>query len=664
MKTTMRVILAAGIFLLASATQSHAIEGLRISVQCPDVILGWPSNPGENYIVQWRSTLDPSTPWVTLTNSLPADWTTNWTIFVHSNQVQCASGGTNGYSGSGEGSPPAPGDAATATSNLLVSEPMVRRADGSGSTVPLCIYPPGIDLSPFIIFDPSTGEWMSGSGYTVSRSSTRGLQSDGPQPDGPQPDDPQPVPSMGFYQVVKVGVNVVFDNLTNGPVSGTITFPWEAGNDRGTLQDVSILVDGVRYRGATSLISPDFGGGLVVDTTFLLNGDHYFQGEATWLDLNASDPNDAFIEAMSPAFTLTVSNAICFPDWVEEIGELGSTLYAAQSTCTNADWTIDIYDVGSNFVQRLTGHTDDGTIEAYWDLTDTNGIVRTNMDVDPEFSSIITVSDPASSKTPKKKPVVRYPNHGRWVIAYQDTFMQMVHSNDYYQAIYSMGSIGAQFGGALTVFPSNPTNGQTFPMRYPSTNNPVSVPTMLKDQHALESLLTNNLNRNFYYNGHSSDQSFGGYLSAKWLSYIVKERGHYYRFVFLDSCLGANGGLPAAFGIEFNSSQPYSYFQKNKIRPRSFLGYPIKVHYCYSGSYTDPSTGQPAYGLVPDSVYYFLDNFEFYWYFNYDLSTAVYNAIQDTPYIGPGWETGDDLKLYGYDSLGVDDFNWQYQWSN
>ena len=45
--------------LLAWATESLGIEGLQVSVQCPDVILGWPSNPGENYIVQWRPRLGP-----------------------------------------------------------------------------------------------------------------------------------------------------------------------------------------------------------------------------------------------------------------------------------------------------------------------------------------------------------------------------------------------------------------------------------------------------------------------------------------------------------------------------------------------------------------------------------------------------------------------------
>src|ERR1017187_1742727 len=164
MKTTKQgARLAVFAALVVSSASVSAIEGLQISVQCPDVVLGWPSTSGENYIVQWRPSLSTNTLWVTLTNSLPADWTTNWTVFVHSNQVKCASGGTNSFSGGGDEPPPAPSFALAATSNSQVSEPLVKRADGSGRAVPLCIYPPGFDLSGFIVLDPSTGDWVSGS---------------------------------------------------------------------------------------------------------------------------------------------------------------------------------------------------------------------------------------------------------------------------------------------------------------------------------------------------------------------------------------------------------------------------------------------------------------------------------------------------------------------
>src|ERR1035441_5834586 len=88
MKMTKQGIVGAAMLLLMSAANTFAIEGLTISVQCSNVVLSWPSAPGQNYIVQYRPTFDPGSPWVTLTSSWQADPTTNITFFVHSNIVQ------------------------------------------------------------------------------------------------------------------------------------------------------------------------------------------------------------------------------------------------------------------------------------------------------------------------------------------------------------------------------------------------------------------------------------------------------------------------------------------------------------------------------------------------------------------------------------------------
>lgn len=83
------VVLASLLFIVAS---SQAIEGLKLQIICPDVVLSWPSVEGATYIVQYRPTLDPITPWQTLTNNLPAGTGTNVTFFVHSNRVDCSAG--------------------------------------------------------------------------------------------------------------------------------------------------------------------------------------------------------------------------------------------------------------------------------------------------------------------------------------------------------------------------------------------------------------------------------------------------------------------------------------------------------------------------------------------------------------------------------------------
>src|SRR5205823_6212766 len=103
----------------------------------------------------------------------------------------------------------------------------------------------------------------------------------------------------------------------------SITIGFEAANDVGTLQDISVLIDGAPYRGATPLIAPGITGNITVDTSFLENGDHSVQLQGSWLNPDLLNPDNYVIELKSDPFTLSVSNEIYYPDWQEEIGELG-----------------------------------------------------------------------------------------------------------------------------------------------------------------------------------------------------------------------------------------------------------------------------------------------------------------------------------------------------
>jgi hypothetical protein len=310
---------------LASAVQTFAIEGLQLSLQCSNVVLSWPSVEGDTYIVQYRPTLDVSTPWQTLTSALPADVGTNLTFFTHSNIVQYPNcGGSSGSFAAMVGG----GNDPMSLNDSGLGVPLARRADGTSAPVPLAIYPPGFDLSGFLIFDPATSEWVAGSGYSVS-----GLASAGPQLDGLEPPsggsggggtNSASGPETGFYQVVQDGVKVLDSSITNltapAVVSGIISIAFEAGNSVGILQEVSALVDGTRYRGVDPLIGPPFSpGGLTVDTAFLENGDHTFQLEAGWLNPDVGDFNNFMFHRQSDQFVLTVSNNIYYPEWVDQV---------------------------------------------------------------------------------------------------------------------------------------------------------------------------------------------------------------------------------------------------------------------------------------------------------------------------------------------------------
>ena len=677
----MKIIRGIGVAVLLGLTtlQTFAIEGLQVSVQCSNVCLSWPSVEGEIYVVEYRQTLTDTNGWQMLTADLAAETGTNRTVFVHTNIIQnpscdCASGNSLAMNGSRSflagamAAPPMP-------------VPMAIPANESGRGVPLALYPPGFNLTGFLIYDPATGETVSGTGYTISyRSALNGSMNaeDGtgmsPTPmGGPVPDGgsggSETEPETGFYQVARLGVHIVgLDNFTNGCVTNTITMPFEAANEIGSLNNMVVLVDGTRYRGADPVVAPGINGRITLDTSFLENGEHTVQVVASWLNPDLTDVNNHNFTRYSDPFTLSVTNVIYYPDWDDEIGELGFAYYAFKTTCTNADWQIDIYDVSNNLARTLMGHTDDGMVETNWDLVDLHGVARATNDDDGEFVATITVGDPVTKVTKPRKKQITYPDHGRWAIAYQDKFGNMASSNAYQSAIYDFGSIGAANGGAVTAFPTpgHPEYGQTFPMRYRYTNCPTPPTGMqiIADENALMDLLTNNINRNFYFNGHGNAEGIATIESQR-IS-IALQNKHYYRFVFLDACSTANGGLPAAFGINLNSTQPLSYFQKHGMRPRTFLGYNKDVYFGQNGNFYDPDTGQYYPSLVPDRVIYFLTNFEFYWYFNYDITTALYNAGNDTPDLRAGWEDGhgQDLMLYGYDGLYIDQYNYLSDWQN
>lgn len=177
MNTIRRLIFAASalLFFFASAAQSLAVEGQALQIQGTNLVLSWPSPGGyQEYLIQYRQTLDPSMPWTELTNNYFANGTefTTYTITgVVPPQPAVSGGGSTNLV-----APPEPMSATPAEP----TEPMAVRADGTGPIVPLAIYPPCFDLSGFLIYDPAGSNWVSGSEYTRPALSIN-------NPRGPQP---------------------------------------------------------------------------------------------------------------------------------------------------------------------------------------------------------------------------------------------------------------------------------------------------------------------------------------------------------------------------------------------------------------------------------------------------------------------------------------------
>ncbi len=162
MKTTKRFALF--VVLLVSGFTSHAITNTAIAVSGTNIILSWPSYGYENYLIQYRQTLNPSDSWSALTNAYPANSTNRTTFTIYG--VVPLQGGSGSSFSSGSGSTPSPNFSRSSTM-AMTTEPLAVPVDGSGGAVPVAIFPPGFDFSNFNIFDPVSGESVSGIGYTT-----------------------------------------------------------------------------------------------------------------------------------------------------------------------------------------------------------------------------------------------------------------------------------------------------------------------------------------------------------------------------------------------------------------------------------------------------------------------------------------------------------------
>lgn len=92
MKRTMHRIITLAVALLVTAQTALGVTGVQLTIQGSDVVLTWPSQPGQTFIVGYRPAFDPATPWTFLTNTLPAA-AGSQTTFTHSGAFQGGGGG-------------------------------------------------------------------------------------------------------------------------------------------------------------------------------------------------------------------------------------------------------------------------------------------------------------------------------------------------------------------------------------------------------------------------------------------------------------------------------------------------------------------------------------------------------------------------------------------
>jgi hypothetical protein len=671
--------------------KAAAMDDLRITVQDTNVILSWPSAGYQVFVVRYRTNLQPESAWVVLTNSYPATPNTNRTQFIHFGAVAPPTGGGGGGGGSG-GSPPAPlyvaglAGPVTATTELGADRPkrpkQARPPDASGRKVempPLPPWPP----------EPWRRQGQANSReITLQSASSWSLTS-----------------GTGFYQVI-LAPDFWFDYSQWEFTEGWEFMPVYLGVPAELLANAELVVDGQRFPWAELAYEEEYNFGTTehpdIHPTYgmwfnhdrLPNGQHTLQLRTAIHLNNLKVEGTPTLPLTAPAFTSTVNNPISFDLWHD--GIVGNShLFRAKTTLHPANWQLDIYDANGELVTSHTGSTTDGSMAWTWDLRDTSGNLRDDLDYDPFFDPWLTVTATGGSGTEQTRPApitsVDYPKVGAWLIAYQDSDKRTPETRSTIDA-----AVQAVRGGPA---------GANIPNHYVSL-------AYGKDVHAdpaTAQVIRNNTwdgfrtymfnlaynVRNLYYMGHATGADIGGdfdyetngvvvfsqnnpdsYLvgntrvvSTAFLAHTAvlggitenKEVGpRRYRFAFLDGCASAGGYWPEAFGVgkETNTLAIYQdpSFNVYNWRPSAFVGWQEPIGYCW--------VRNQRVGDWGDYVQY--ANFRTEWMTEWSVRARTLIASLTQASQTAGWINSSTLnrvlRAFGYQELRFNDFNRREDW--
>lgn len=633
---------------LFSQQSLYAIEGLSIKPEGTNIVLSWPSTQWANYIVQYRTTVDSTTTWETLTNCIEADGT-GTTHFTHFGVIPppSPSSGTGGGGGTNEIPP----------FELLAMGSNESLASGSDNSD---LYPP----LPPMPWDTST--------WTVEQSQ----ETSSMEMTTSDVTTTNSGPTCGFYRVLQVPS---FQNDVSQYLFDGATFlPIDFGGYLDSVQNLEVLLNGepttysefmpYDYNGQTY-----WGVGIYFDR--IPSGTYQLQLRCTLAANDFVGEDSTFLVLSNNVASVTVDNSISFPNWDDLITSTNYT-FKAQSKSQDADWYFDIYDVGGYFIAEGSGHTSDGVIEWTWDLKDWQGYLRDDLDYDPYFDTYLTIEGSsqarvsgmaAASKTVLTPPaMLDFPKVGGWVFAYMDNYYSESGSLTGFQQEY-LDSVN-QLRGAPSL------------KNYPSIGVPLAFGTnhTQLERNNSYSYLAGNLynaqNRNFFYFGHGNATTIGcdfhtydtngtanggafsgssskAYLTSAWVRENITFNRYGgsrpYRFVFLAGCNTANGDWPDAFGIpktEYTTTDWYSSTNNTRhVRPSAFIGWSAE-------------TGGQGWGSN-QGKWAFYKNFYSTWSVTYysSLSDAIDQAASTASW--PPADKRQFLKKFGYTGLKFTDYN-------
>lgn len=690
MRIKSAVILVA-ITLVASPLHILAVEDLKISVSCPDVLLSWPSQAGETYLVRYRPTLNTNTPWVILANSLAAAAGTNRTTFTHANIVTGCSGEAAMAGGSSSSF-----STMTEEERAARREEIYKRAQQMAEEL-MAMLKAAIEQA------IANRERWAKEGKPTTQTSASASETTS----SAESNSSESVGSTGFYQVFLIP-DFWFDYSQYQFTNGISFLPIYLGVDSRMLVKTELLVDGQVFpQTQLALRSFDFGTpgnpdvrqtyGLWVWHDRLSNGTHQFQLRTTLQLDSALTQNTPFLTLTAPPSPTTISNPIIFGPWQNLIVGNSHT-FKAQTTIFPATWEIEIYDAYGFFVQSQTGTTTDGNILWTWDLRDSFGNLRKSLESDPFFDPYVTVGAPlvgalplgmtAATTRPAPFTALDYPDAGGWLVAYQDKDQFDPNAKDaIYQAVLGIAGV---------------SDSHTLPtafafLKYGRNVDPDPLQAQKQRNDSwdyLRSQLLQGFNRNFYYDGHGTGFNIGAdfdkvegdpkqgseinratyqegtnvvrstaYLESGWayqLSPIYSDAPRPYRFVFLDGCSTAGGDWPFPFGIGNVTNTLADYQNPDRVpntRPSAFVGWTEDI------IYTVPRGTR--FGEWGDYQQY--ADFRSEWIFNW-----AFNAQTDTLTLAlergrqAGWISVATyqriLRVFGYPPLRYNGFNQRAGW--
>lgn len=484
-------------------------------------------------------------------------------------------------------------------------------------------------------------------------------------------------PDLGFFRVWHIPDFPA--GITNYTFDGPIFIPVDFKDYLERVDNIGVLLDGKLISDTvfTSLFynnQTNWGMGIYFD--LFPSGTHQIQLVTTLRLNDVVGDGSVSLVLSNLTRTITVDNQVMFTNWDGLILSSNFT-YTAQTKNPDTDWYVDLYDASFNYVNGGSGHTYNGQISWTWDLTDTGGNPRDDLDGDPYFYAYVTFNTAAGAQITRRGPApqTEYPSVGYWLITYSDRHIldagPLYAGGDQY---YTNGVIAIAGGPSFRGIPNT-----LFPIKF-GTN--YTQQERNDSWSYVKASLFDARYRNFYYHGHGGPNVIGAdvhtfttngtvdggitlsgskaYLTSQSVSNELTFNRYSgarpYRFVWLDGCSTANGNWPGAFGVD-KASYDLDHYTNSASnpkhrRPSAFVGW-------------NQIVGGPQWGSSLAAAN-FRSEWMSKWYYNWQtegLTQAFKDASQSANW-PPGGESRlfGAMKIYGYSELLMNGYNQKNDW--